>query len=105
MKNYRVELLPEAQSDLIKTLDYIATELCAPLAALHLHEAIMAEFQTLKTFPLSGTEVKNNFPLHNAYRWVMVENYMIFYTVDENSEVVYIARILFSSSDYQLILS
>ena len=105
MKNYCVKILPVAQQELIEILDYIALELCSPLAAINLNNAITEEFKRLQNFPLSGTELKSNLPFNFTYRWVRVENYMIFYTISEDTETIHIMHICFASSDYLAILS
>lgn len=104
MKNYCVDVLPQAQKDIIEVLDYIALELCSPLAALDLHKAIADTLERLESFPLMGTELKVELPLGALYRWVRVENYMIFYTFSEESETVYVSRVLFASSNYLSVL-
>lgn len=104
MKNYCVEILPQAQKDLTELLDYIALELCAPLAALNLHKAIADTFERLGEFPLMGKELNVALPLNESYRWVRVENYMIFYTVSEERGTVYVSRVLFASSNYLSVL-
>lgn len=85
-------------------LDYIALELCAPQAALDLHKAIAEALERLESFPLMGTELNVLLPLSASYRWVRVENYMIFYTVAEERETVYVSRVLFASSNYLSVL-
>ncbi len=102
MKNYSVKILPEATNDLNGLLDYIAVELSAPMAAINLNVKITEIFDRLEKFPLMGTLVPVEAKLTIPQRWVRVENYMIFYAVDEQSETVYITRILFSTSNYLL---
>lgn len=100
MKNYKVEILPIAQKDIAETLNYIAIDLCNPTAALKLHSVISECFKRLKCTPLCGSKLEIETPLKYNYRWLMAENYIIFYTVNEPNETVYIMRMLFSSSDY-----
>ena len=104
MKNYSAKISEEAKEDIAKALDYIAIELCAPMAALNLNAKITEEIKLLKAFPFSGTLVDNEEGTSVAVRWVRVENYMIFYTVNEAEESVYILRILYGSSNYQNML-
>ncbi|MCM1545806.1 MAG: type II toxin-antitoxin system RelE/ParE family toxin [Clostridiales bacterium] len=104
MKNFRVEILPIAQNDVIAALDYIAVDLANPAAALKLYSTVADCFSLLKDTPYCGRELETDIPLKYKYRWVLAENYMIFYTVDEVAETVYIMRMLFGSSDYVSIL-
>lgn len=104
MKNYYVELLPIAQSDIDAALSYIADDLCNPQAALNLHSGFSECFATLKQFPLSGTELQTNASLKRAYRWILVEHYIVLYTVDDEKETVTIMRVLYGTSDYLSVL-
>lgn len=105
MKNYKIELLPKAQRDISNILDYIAVDLCAPLAALNLHEKIMEQFNRLKSFPLSGEIFQtDNIPLKYTYRRVFADNYIIFYTVDEPSQTIYIMHVVYAASNYLTLL-
>lgn len=105
MKNYYVNVLPTAQREITDILNYIATELCSPLAAINLNTAFADELQRLKKFPLHGKLLQTKLPLKHVYRWVRVENYMIFYTVDEQAESIHIMHVRFASSDYLNILT
>ncbi|MCM1438930.1 MAG: type II toxin-antitoxin system RelE/ParE family toxin [Roseburia sp.] len=104
MKNFRVEILPSAQTDIINALDYIAVELCNPTAALKLHSVVAECFERLQNAPFCGRKLETDIPLKHSYRWIAAENYLIFYTVNEQEEKVIIMRMLFGSSDYALIL-
>ena len=103
MKNLSLEILPTAQKDLQGALDYIAVELCAPVAALKLQEKILSAFETLQNFPLAGTLAKTVIPVPVRLRWVRVDNYMIYYSFSEERETVYIVRVLFANSDQNAI--
>lgn len=105
MKNCGIELLPEAQKDIAEMLEYIAVTLCAPTAALKLYYVLLTQFQRLKSFPLSGKELEaTNVPLNFLYRWKRVENYLVFYTIDVESKIANIMRVVYRYSNYLTIL-
>lgn len=104
MRNYDIELLPRAQRDLTEIDDYIMNDLLAPQAAIDLFDKFIDAFERLQKFPLSGTELNAGLPLKNEYRWVLVEHYLIFYTVNDNLGKVTIARVLYASRNYLNIL-
>ena len=82
-------------------LEYIAVTLCAPTAALKLYNVL----QRLKSFPLSGKELEaTNVPLNFLYRWKRVENYLVFYTIDVESKIANIMRVVYRYSNYLTIL-
>ena len=103
-KIFNIEYAPAVHFDLDETAEYITNTLCAPQAAQNLLSKIRKNIENLKTFPFSGTLVDNEESTSVAVRWVRVENYMIFYTVNEAEECVYILRILYGSSNYQNML-
>lgn len=105
MKNCGIELLPEAQKDIAEMLEYSTVTLCAPTAALKLYNVLLAQFQRLKSFPLSGKELEaTNVPLNFLYRWKRVENYLVFYTIDVESKIANIMRVVYRYSNYLTIL-
>ena len=104
MQDFYVEILPRAQADIDNALDYIAVELCNPQAALNLLGGFEECFKNLKQFPLSGTELKANISLKRFYRWILVENYIVLYTVDEPKQTATVMRVLYATSDYFTIL-
>ena len=104
MQNYKVKILPVAQDDLSDTSDYIASVLCNPSAAVNLLDKIGAAFQQLQTFPLIGTKLNDEIVRETEYRFLQVENYLIFYTVKQEIETVFIMRVLYGASDYSSIL-
>ena len=103
MKNCGIKLLPEEQKDIAEMLEYIAVTLCAPTAALKLYNVLLTQFQRLKSFPLSELEA-TNVPLNFLYRWKRVENYLVFYTIDVESKIANIMRVVYRYSNYLTIL-
>lgn len=96
MKTYKLAYTPEARDDLHKINTYISDTLFAPQAAENLLEKIRLLIENLQNFPLLGKKID----VAHTLRWLKLENYMIFYDVDENAETVYIMRVLFGASDY-----
>lgn len=105
MKRYKILYYPAIYEDFENIADYISVTLCAPQAARNLLVKFQNAIENLETFPFSGTELAEiGLPLKYRYRWLQVESYMIFYTVDEQAETVNVMRALFASSDYLSIL-
>ena len=104
MQNFYVKISLRTQADMDNALDYIAVELCNPYAALNLLDGFEECFKNLKQFPLSCTELKANTSLKRVYRWVLVENYIVLFTVDEPNQTVTVMRVLYGTSDYFSIL-
>lgn len=105
MKNFCVDLSPLAQADIENALDHIAFELSNPQAALNLQSKFAECFENLSSFPFLGTQLKANAPLKRTYRWILVENYLVFYTVDQDGGELTVMRVLFGTSDYLAVLN
>lgn len=100
MKSYNVILQSIAQSDMNNIGDYIAYTLYNPDAAVKLIDAFIEQFDRIAAFPMSGKKLEYDLPLEYDYLQAFVENYIIFYTVDETTETANIMRILYGGSDY-----
>lgn len=104
MQNYNIIIKVDAQEDLTNINDYISTVLFAPSAANALLDKIEAVFSSLRSFPEMGTLLKTEIQTKFVYRWIKVDNYLIFYTVDSTTETVHIMRVLFGASNYLNVL-
>ncbi len=93
---YKVEFLPIAKQDLTEIALYIKDELKNPSAAYNTVEKIVEAAQKLETFPYSNSVFKPIRPLKKEYRKILIKNYMLFYTVDEQQKNVTVSRIIYA---------
>ena len=100
MKNYNVILQPIAQTDIRNISDYIAHTLCNPDTAVKLIDEFAVQFERISNFPMSGKPLELDLPLEHDYLLAFVENYVIFYIVDEYAETAVVMRVLYAGSDY-----
>jgi toxin ParE1/3/4 len=97
---YEVQWTSLAKEDLISAIAYISDMLKASAAAEKLlndiekETAVLAENPYL--FPLSHDEHL----AHRGIRHVVVKNYMLFYTVNEDAGTVTIIRMLYARRDW-----
>ena len=87
----------EARKDLVSIRQYIADELCNPEAAQRIIGALKKSILALETFPYRGRPLDSLIPVHTEYRYIVCENYCIFYL--SNYEEVVIVRILHQRQD------
>jgi plasmid stabilization system protein ParE len=102
--SYQVKLTVSLHHDLRRALDYISEELKNPAAAQRLHGKTLTTIQTLTDMPLRHPLVRDEFLAAQGIRWVPVYNYLIFYAVREEQELVVVLRFLFGRRDWQTIL-
>lgn len=97
-----VNLTPRAIEDLKEIKSYINFELQNPIAATDTINKIINTYEELQSMPDLGIPVDRYVDFHTDYRFVLANNYSIFYRYDEN--YIYIVRILYSRMDFVRVL-
>ena len=87
----------EARKDLVGIRDYIRNELCNPSAAQRIITELKKSALSLERFPGRGRPLDALIPVHTEYRYLVCENYCIFYLYSE--EDVIVVRILHQRQD------
>ncbi|MEK4062482.1 MULTISPECIES: type II toxin-antitoxin system RelE/ParE family toxin [Paenibacillus] len=96
---YKLRYLTLAYLDLQDIVDYVCNELSAPDAANDLVDKFDEAISRLELFPFSGPICYNINGLKDEYRFLVVENYMVFYVVFD--DIVEIRRILYGKRKYE----
>lgn len=93
----QVTLSKEAQRDLVFIRNYIRDELCNPGAAKRIIACLKQSVQSLEKFSGRGRPLDALIPVHTEYRYLVCENYCIFYL--EGNDQVIVVRILHQRQD------
>ena len=93
----RVIVSKEARNDLVSIRDYIRDELCNPDAAQRILASLKKSILSLEHFPGRGKPLDALIPVHTEYRYLLCENYCIFYLCME--EEVLVVRVLHQRQD------
>jgi toxin ParE1/3/4 len=97
---YTVRLLKAAEEDFREIITFIALD--NPLAAEAIAGKIEKNLFNLSTYPLMG-KVPNEEELAKiGYRFLVVQNYLIFYTVENH--IIWAHRIIHGARDYLSLL-
>lgn len=101
---YKIEILPVAKNDMICIKDYISVNLQSPKAALNIIRKIRAQINDLRDNPYMYRRYEDGPYRENGLRFFPVDNYMVYYNVDEQTQTVLILRVAYGrqSSDNQL---
>lgn len=102
---YNVEYLPSAVRDLSEIVRYIRSELDNPTAAQRLAEKLMDAAERLAEFPYAHPVYVPIHPLKTEYRKIVVQNYLLFYSVDEKTKTVLVARVIYGKRNIEHTLS
>lgn len=102
--SYQIHITRTAEQDLSESADYIEFVLKNHDAADHLLDLAAESIGSLADNPRIYSIV-NDAVLHSwGIRYVVINNYMAFYTVDEESKIIFIVRFLYGKRDWISIL-
>lgn len=99
---YKVELSPQAVEDLKEIKSYIEDELQNPTAAKNTILKIIETYESLSISPNSGIPVQKYVSFQTDYRFILANNYSIFYRIEDKT--IKVVRILYSRRDFVNIL-
>ena len=97
---YRIRFLKIAEEDFTEIVSYIAAD--NPKAANAIVTKIEKNLELLSENPLLGRIPRDEEIRKLRYRYLIVQNYIIFYTIE--NKTIYIHRILHSARNYKSIL-
>ena len=75
-----------------------------PTAAADFIDAFEAQLEALEAFPEGRALVADYELARKGYRWCPVGNFMLFYTVDADTGMVYVERLLYGARDWKSLL-
>ena len=99
---FEVKVTPQAAEDLLEIKNYIENELQNPIAAHNTVLNIVETYENLSTLAEAGISVERYVPFPTDYKFVLANNYPIFYRIDGN--IVRVIRIMYSRRDFVRIL-
>ncbi len=98
--NFSVRLLSIAEEDFTEIISFIAAENVK--AASNLTDKIEKNLELLSDNPLLGKSPSDSDLKLLGYRYLIIENYLIFYTIDNRT--IFIHRILHGARNYKTLL-
>ncbi len=101
---YKLEYLPVARRDMIEIVRYISQELQNPTAADQMAMELIEAGDSIPKFPYANPAFIPIRPLKHEYRKLLVQNYFMFYWVDEVKKLVTVARVVYARRDYKRLL-
>ncbi len=101
---YNLEYLPIARQDMTDIVGYISHELSNPAAAEKLAGEMVDAAEKLTEFPYMNRVYHPIRTLKQEYRRLIVDNYLMFYYIDEDKKLIIIARVIYAGRDYEKLL-
>ena len=102
--SYHIHITKTAERDIADAADYIEFSLMNPLAVEHLFNLIEEKISFLSSTPNMYPLVADPVLCTWGIRFVMINNYLAFYIIDEHKKNVYIVRFLCSKRNWIHIL-
>lgn len=100
MVDYRVDISEPAEKDLMGIVRYINSQLSAPGAALKIMEDFEKALTSLSKFPQRCPMVVDEGLAKIGYRKLIVNNYIVFFSINEKAMIVDVERILYYRRDW-----
>lgn len=97
VEHYAVEITDEALADMEQIYNYIAHVLLAPENAMGQYNRIADEILKLDIFPERFPILDSKQEHSKGVRRMIVDNYSVFYTIQQNRVIV--TNVLYSASD------
>ena len=93
--SYQIHITSTAEHDIIHTVDYIEFTLKNPQAADNLLDVVTKQIGTLSDFPQKSRLVDDPFLASWEIRFVIINNYLAFYTINEEKQTVIVVLFLY----------
>ena len=104
MIEYSLEITESAKNDLKEIYNYIANSLMEPTTAEKQLERIEEGILSLKHMPLRIAMEHNESLKQRNLRKLIVDNYLIFFLVNEETYSVIIVRVIYGRRDWVALL-
>jgi len=101
---YSLTISELAENDISFTLTYIAKVLTAPMAANNLLDEIEKYENILEDTPEIYPRVPDEYLAKQGIRYVIIKNFMMFFTVNEEEKTVNVIRFLYGQRDWKYLL-
>ena len=102
--SYQVHITSTAEHDIMRAADYIEFTLKNPDAVDNLLDAATEQIDSLADLPQKFRPAEGPILASWGIRFVKINNYLAFYTIDEEKQTVIIVRFLCQKSNWTSIL-
>ena len=102
--NYKIHITKTAETDLNTAIDYIEFTLLNPQAADNLLDKTVEAINKLSYMPQIQSLVEDSVLNAWGIRFIVINNYITFFTIDEQLKTVYILRYIYGKRNWIEIL-
>lgn len=102
--NYQIYITSAAERDIMRAADYIEFNLKNPDAANNLLDIAAEQIKSLSYLPEKFRLVDDPVLASWGIRFIIINNYLAFYMIDESNKMVVVVRFLYQKSNWTSIL-
>ncbi len=99
-KSYQIKITEECYEEMEQIYDYIANNLKADNSAYELLKSVRMKILKLGEMPKLYSIINKRNRTQSVYRRMIIKNYVVLYTVDDNEKIVYISHMYFKRKKY-----
>ena len=104
MNEYELRISEAAEKDVEEIADYISLTLQEPVAAKKQITRIKDAVVSLSFMPERHSLVSEEYLASRGIRKILIDKYLIFYTVDNAKQIVNIVRVLYGRREWESLL-
>jgi toxin ParE1/3/4 len=102
--NYELKMTETAKRNYEEIALYIYEQSKSVEVAVRYVRKLQADVSRLKEFPQIGSFPRDELLLADGYRYLVFDDYLTFYKIDETKKTVYIYAVFNSKEDYSRVL-
>lgn len=99
-KQFKIVFTNDCKQEMDNIYNYISNNLYAPKAAKELMNKVETTVQSLKDMPEAYMTIKKYSELEMEYRRIVINNYVIIYTISKEKNSIYIVHMYYGGSNY-----
>ena len=104
MQKYIIDISRQAERDFTNIIKYIKNELLEPAIATKYSKLIKEKIDSLEYSPERFGIIDNELIKNKEHRKLVIKNYIAFYRIDNEKNIVHIIRVFHGSRDWQNML-
>ena len=97
---YEIEFTEDCREEIDEIYEYISEKLVAENSAKKLMRKMRDAIRDLSESPNLYMKIEKKDKLKREYRRIVIDNFVVLYTVDESNKKVYIAHMYYGRRDY-----
>lgn len=97
---FKIVFTKNCKKDMDNIYEYISLKLDTPNSAKKLMRKVESTIRRLQEMPETYVIIKKYEELDMEYRRIVINNYVILYTISKEEKIIYITHMYYGGSDY-----